>query len=151
MEELIQNGLRILVLLFLGNILVSCSTINIIDKQIQPTYNRFVGDYLLYIGNPPPEAIEIHLKDLDGEEGYYHKKEHKTYLDELTWVTASVHYKELLLYHEMGHHILRRLHNNLMFDDGCPVSIMYYQLHEGCYKKYKKYYVEELFSVSGEY
>ena len=135
-------------MLFLGS---SCSTINIIDRQVQPTYNKFVGHYLLYVGNPPPEAIEIHLKDLDEEEGHYHREKHKTYLDSLTWLTASITYRELLLFHEMGHHILRRLHKDNMFRDGCPTSIMYYQLHEDCYKKYREYYIEELFSVRDEF
>lgn len=129
---------------------ISCSTTNIIDRELKPTYNSFVEHYLMYVGNPPPEAVEIHLEDLDDSLGYYHTQIDETHIDRVTWLTSSVTFRELLLFHEMGHHILKREHRNNLFRDGCPVSIMYYKLYERCYKKYREYYIEELFSVRNE-
>ena len=135
--------------------LVACSNkpikYNTIDPSIRYYYSMFERDYLHYVGNPLPDMPNIVLDDLEEGDGYYHLGENKTHIDRLTWRVATNEYRELLLYHEMGHHILKRKHKNEYLEDGCPMSLMYYKIYEDCYKKHKQYYKQELFSIMGEF
>lgn len=53
--------------------------------------------------------------------------------------------REQVVYHELGHCLMNLEHNNNI-KDGCPESIMYFQVfgNGGCYKHRKEYYHQEL-------
>lgn len=81
--------------------------------------------------------------------GYYNRLSDTIHINSNIWPTLSPTTQELILIHEIGHGGLKRPHlNTLKFDDGCPESIMLYNIEETCYIKYKSYYLEELFSDS---
>lgn len=67
------------------------------------------------------------------------------------WQYESATLKENLLYHELGHCVLHRLHNTAVWTapdaSNIPVSIMFPTLiNELSYIKYHAYYLNELFS-----
>lgn len=67
-------------------------------------------------------------------------------LDKEYWDNASFYQKEELLFHELGHCILNRMHDDRMIPSGFPhpYSIMYpYTFYQ--YQYHRDYYIEELF------
>lgn len=83
--------------------------------------------------------------------GYYDLILDKTFINRTEWDNLSHSFRELLLFHELGHSVLKRIHrNNDFLEDGCPDSIMFWALNEDCYKKHKNRYLDELFSKEGE-
>ena len=63
------------------------------------------------------------------------------------WKIASELEKELLVFHELGHCILRRGHTTQTTQLGVPVSIMYPSvMPDVFYKNYRHYYIFELFT-----
>lgn len=50
------------------------------------------------------------------------------------WLISSTLTKKALIYHELGHCLLRRGHNDTTYTDGCPKSIMNpYLVTDSCY------------------
>ena len=142
--------LLILVFIFI----TSCSSIdNNIDPNLMGTYNKFNNYYLLYTKYKSPTNIHIQFVDIEDTNvaGYYNTIDDTTYIDRITWFSTSIFYREALLFHEMGHHILRRKHNTELLYDGCPESLMYPHINEPCYRKHKQYYIEELFTIHDQF
>lgn len=71
--------------------------------------------------------------------------------------------REALIFHELGHCALGRLHTRLpglfgdilakifsknkgFLADGCPISLMHWSANSTCYALHRDYYVEELFT-----
>ncbi|MEM9986068.1 MAG: putative metallopeptidase, partial [Bacteroidota bacterium] len=77
-------------------------------------------------------------------------------IDQLYWNTLNEDQKEFLMYHELGHCLLRRVHLDLFFDDGVPRSIMKSGTSATTISTNpvpffgfrKAYYLDELFEVS---
>lgn len=60
--------------------------------------------------------------------------------------------REILLFHEMGHCVLKRLHHNELSRRGAPQSMMHaYALDRYTYLLNESYYLEELFSHTGDF
>ena len=75
---------------------------------------------------------------------YYDYYTHKIYVD--TTNNDFLYYKEALLYHELGHALLRREHRNTLFaDNNTPVSIMHQSIMASLNKITNQYYLDELF------
>jgi hypothetical protein len=126
--------MRIKYLIFL--FLISCSSIPPeISPRLYPSVESFFEHY--------KQTLDIKL----GKEGnYYHTLHDHIRIRKDTWDSRGPYFKEMLMYHELGHGILRRRHlNNAFLDDGCPYSIMYYKIGEACYIKHRKHYIKELF------
>lgn len=63
------------------------------------------------------------------------------------WEDLSDNEKEELIFHELGHCLLNRQHNDGLFATGMPVSMMYWLLvDERWYVQYKAYYWNEMFT-----
>jgi hypothetical protein len=70
-------------------------------------------------------------------------------IDQGFWATASDDVREELVYHELGHCLLNRAHNNLLDTQGQPGSIMNpYLLRESSYRTHRETFVQELFNFS---
>ncbi len=71
-------------------------------------------------------------------------------LNRSSWVDMDELLHEALVYHELGHCILRREHDESFITDlgeGIPKSIMYpYLLDEGVYLRHHDHYLIELFN-----
>lgn len=73
------------------------------------------------------------------------------------WATATDDIKELLLFHELGHCILHRIqHRNDFYENGYPVSIMYFSISgfksydaQVFYENHRGAYINELFNYGG--
>lgn len=63
-----------------------------------------------------------------------------------TWETISETQKHLLIYHELGHCVLKRPHRDDIYDDHCPKSIMNsIEAYDFCYDRHKEEMDKELF------
>ena len=66
-------------------------------------------------------------------------------IDPIYWNEASDTEKEVLLFHEMGHCVLNKEHNETVLTDfNMPKSIMYPYVFNNPYSRYRDYYVNEL-------
>lgn len=68
------------------------------------------------------------------------------YLPGYKWDDMTDLEKEELVFHEIGHCVLGRGHNEHKIKDSkCPYSIMWpKQIGDKCYKRYRKHYIKEL-------
>jgi hypothetical protein len=66
-------------------------------------------------------------------------------IDPIFWEEASQTEKEVLVFHELGHCVLNREHNeSLISEQNIPKSIMYPYIFETEYEMYRNYYINEL-------
>jgi hypothetical protein len=72
------------------------------------------------------------------------KKGIKIEIDPDFWNKSSDMKREELLFHELGHCVLNRDHDDSIIHYTIPKSVMYPYVFENAYKKYRSYYVEEL-------
>lgn len=81
---------------------------------------------------------------------YYHQYQDGTRefvnieIDPDYWQSTSETRKEVLLFHELGHCVLGRDHDEQRIYYTVPKSIMYPYLFEQAYQTHRSYYVEEL-------
>jgi hypothetical protein len=76
----------------------------------------------------------------------------KVSITQHSWDQLSDTYREIAVYHELGHCLLARQHKNELNDDGQPVSIMnaiLEQMRESYYIAYRQDYIRELFKNAG--
>lgn len=67
-------------------------------------------------------------------------------IDAAYWQTISAAEQEILMFHELGHCVLHRGHNNALDSNHMPSSIMYWQLFDGSYyETNRESYLHELF------
>jgi hypothetical protein len=82
--------------------------------------------------------------------GFYDKKQVIIRLD--CWKNITDLDKEILMFHELGHAYLGRLHNNNLLDNGDYKTMMFNGNQFGLYSGYtpekRKYYLDELFNSS---
>ena len=65
-------------------------------------------------------------------------------IDPEFWAIASDVEKEEVVFHELGHCILGRDHEETVLEEGIPKSIMFPYVFEWEYQNYRSYYVAEL-------
>lgn len=67
-------------------------------------------------------------------------------IDHMCWDDEDDLTREELMFHEFGHCLMDKGHNDNLRPDGTPVSIMYsYIIGSSLYSKYYKEYINELF------
>lgn len=73
------------------------------------------------------------------------------HVDPEYWAESDDASRQWVIYHELGHCVLRLKHN-IEQDGECPTSVMYpsNSKKDTCFSKYKEYYVEELKSHKAE-
>ncbi len=72
------------------------------------------------------------------------------------WPTMTNWERREVIYHELGHHVLKRTHlfqtKKEIFARKCGKSLMNrLALEKGCFKKHFKYYMNELFTVKSKW
>lgn len=72
------------------------------------------------------------------------------YIDEKYWAGASSTARESLINHELGHCFLVRGHKTDTLG-GVPVSLMYPNTITGYYGQHREEYLDELFSIYGDW
>lgn len=143
--------LRVLTYTFL---FISCSTTEVLKKQeIEKEFIPYVLSFEKYSGKQV-EAIRIRFANLDympKVTGICYRTKFKLgistiKIDSYYWEKATDNEKEMLIWHELGHCVLNKDHNNSIGNRGCPISIMYFSgFPEFCYVNYKRHYIKELF------
>ena len=72
-------------------------------------------------------------------------------VDRVNWKKESYYSREQVLFHEMGHCLLRRQHKNDLDSTCHPVSGMYWaMIDEQWYIDHREQYMEELFNYDDE-
>ena len=73
-------------------------------------------------------------------------------INEDSWNRMDDSEREPLIFHELGHCVLHRRHQNGQMKDGVPTSLMNsYSITEFTYSTYREYYLHELFSAPPEF
>lgn len=94
------------------------------------------------------EIHEIDQEDVAGTCTYSSDNPNEITIDESFWNSASQKYKEIVVFHELGHCVLGRDHNNNANSSGICLSLMNSGL-TGCAIEYtgsnKSIYLDELF------
>jgi len=149
--------MRFLILFLL---LVGCSTTPTINTKRYPNVDKTLKiyvmrfDYLYYkhCNKHVSNNIDVKLaliKESEQAGGVYYRIQNKTIISLRHWPYWLEEEKEEVVFHELGHHVLRLNHDwsaKPKFKDGCPKSIMYYKgIDPRCYKKRRRYYIQELF------
>ena len=72
-------------------------------------------------------------------------------INESKWSTLEDSEREELLFHEMGHCVLKRKHRSEVMDGGIPESLMNpYAINRFTYSAHQNYYLDELFAHSDD-
>jgi hypothetical protein len=140
--------------------------LNQIDSNIKPYIDMWHQDAINTLGHDIPiEFIQIMLtSDLQalGEDGHCYPdigNYNVIHLDVAWWQTAGDSQRQLVVYHELGHCVLGRVHNNnlimaeihtpngIIFEPE-PVSIMYYEaiIPDDYWEQHKTQLLIEYFS-----
>lgn len=73
-------------------------------------------------------------------------------LDQEYWNSTDEPGREALIYHELGHCILRRVHRNTLNGDGIPISDMNkYTIDSVTYQQFRAQFVAELFTIENQF
>jgi hypothetical protein len=144
---------RIVTLISILAILSGCGRAQVveIDPEFMPFVDQFmqdsrdngnpvqVSDLKMHFGPTasPQEAGVCEIKGSETPEVTINKD---------AWNDMTVEEQKELLYHEMGHCVLKRKHRSDLLKDGSPASIMNpYTMDNYTFVKYEAYYVQELF------
>ena len=142
-------------LCLISSLLSSCSKEPI--TSIDPALQRYVGDFLEVAKQ---KHVEVSFKNLIIEFGDLEKNTYGTCsrsveedalktitIDRSRFEGLSDPLRENLIFHELGHCVLSRNHNNSTLLNGEPTSIMNaHLLSETVYSKNSNHYLEELFN-----
>src|SRR5271170_1267705 len=97
-----------------------------IDPQLQPYVDRFAQDTGLTITTPM--TVQFGSVGSTNEEGQCQAGGLGNFVITINltyWVTYDDVGRELLIYHELGHCVLGRVHTSQLDANGSPVSYMY--------------------------
>lgn len=73
-------------------------------------------------------------------------------VDEDFWNSIDEADRTSLIYHELGHCVLRRIHNPTVANDGIPESVMYpYTLTDSVFEDNEANYLTELFATRNQF
>ena len=134
---------------------IGCGRSNVLD--INPELYSYVASFEGYLSKPIENLIVKFSDVLGGDNG-------SIILGTCTWgSTPTIEIdiddfgrltetqREALMYHELGHCVLNRTHNDGYIDDSnCANSIMNrFIINQTCYDTYYVHYINELFNLSG--
>jgi len=92
---------------------------------------------------------ELHPEDVAGVCNYSSRNPNHIGIDETFWNRAADNWREMVVFHELGHCVLARGHREDAFSNGLCVSIMRSGV-EDCRDAYRNstraYYLDELFN-----
>lgn len=150
---------RLIIMLLL---IVGCATTGVkqntypnVAPELKPYIVRFNQYYKQYRHSSLENDIVVKLTTIPQSktaQGVYYRIEDYTIISSDYWDRLSPFQKEIVVFHELGHHVLKRGHDwtkNNILKNKCSRSMMYYQgVSDNCYSKRRKYYLDELFKWS---
>jgi hypothetical protein len=126
-----------------------------VDPMVKSLVKDFDMYYRYYRHSALKESLVVKfgiIKQSKKAQGVYHRIKDYTMISSKHWHHLTYSQKEIVVFHELGHHVLKRAHDwskDRILKNGCARSIMYYQgVTDKCYIKYRKYYIKELFKWS---
>ena len=163
-------------------LLLSCSSsvVTLKDSKTDPEFEPYIQEFKYILGNSPLVSIVDNTKiifgDLEKNEKYniagVCKNMLWTYptieIDKTTWKTLDFDEKNMLIVHELGHCVCKRLHTELSTNgfaaffekiahslgliskrgylkDNCPVSLMHpTDIQWECNRRHNDYYIKEM-------
>jgi hypothetical protein len=132
------------------------NTVNI-DPTFQPYVDRFVQTSTTN-GTPvaiTSLAVQFGVMDTSQERGLCEIDANAVptiTVDQAAWDVADDPAHESLLFHELGHCVLRRLHLPTVEDNGTPASLMYpYTMQDSVYLSNQDGFKKELFSIQNQF
>ncbi len=115
-----------------------------IDPDFQAYVDKFESQYQTNV-NIDIKYSELEEFTLGMCYSYTDPKYNYIEVDGSSWLELDENHREELIFHELGHCIFGREHDNLFLDEvGVPKSIMYPYIFGLEYFEYKSYYLEEL-------
>ena len=133
-----------------------------VDQRLWPHFEKFEAAALdrglrvdLSLANITGEVIPIHENGVAGSCSYGGRQRSKTIeIDSDFWDRASHHYREYIVFHELGHCYLFRDHLEDCLESGIWTSIMRSGTLNKCRDFYnsrtREYYLDELFGTLGD-
>jgi hypothetical protein len=128
-----------------------------VDARVEPIVKEFIKDSGGKITGITDLVVEFAtVKKIDDKDiiglCFTTESPPRIALD-LNWFISQNDYgKKALLYHELGHCILRQSHRNGILANKCKTSIMSeYVVGNKCLEDNYKYYIDELFSHAQDY
>lgn len=115
-----------------------------IDKRLIPYVEAFEEEY----GKEIPEYLIVDFRNIPDPKiaGVCNYVYDFVFIDEPKWLMADETVREIIMFHELGHCVLKRDHVWHEDEKRCPPSIMKYKVIDpGCYEKYRDHYIKELF------
>lgn len=94
---------------------------------------------------------ELHPEDVAGVCNYNSRRPNHIGIDETFWNTTSDRWREMVVFHELGHCVLLRGHREGSFENGLCVSIMRSgtgSCRDAYRNNTREYYLDELFDES---
>jgi hypothetical protein len=130
-------------LLILFLFLVGCGKQEIvIERDFLPHKNKFVEIFQV------PVNVTIQFGDTEDYTAIcikYDDGSREVYVNKSKWPT-DYYAQEEIIFHELGHCVFNRVHDDTLDGNFCPKTIMNSQTfgHDNCYKRYIFDYYEEL-------
>jgi hypothetical protein len=119
----------------------SCASSTNVSPELQLYVSRFFDEY--------QNHLDIQLSN---EGNYYDRIKDHIRIKREDWYVMSPAFREMLIFHEMGHGVLARKHlENKWLEDGCPYSVMFHKIDEVCWTKHRDWYIIELFREKFEF
>jgi hypothetical protein len=124
------------------------------DPELTPYQERFLGlarEYSLDVDR----VLGLEFGDVPVKYAGLCRTSTKTHrriiISKAYWVNLDDDGKELLMFHELGHCLLDRAHNDEIIGFGTPASIMNTKLFPGrAYSQQRAAYLDELFNPTQE-
>lgn len=125
------------------NIIMGIQVYSLFNNNIDTEFEPYVSEFEWFYGKKVKSGISF--ADLDDDSvGMCYYVTGNIEIDRDYWETQDEFGKEELIFHELGHCVLNKGHNEHKMGE-CPASIMYPNLVPGCYKQHREYYLAELF------
>lgn len=114
--------------------LVSCGNKS---AKVDPQFRTYVAGFESTVGADASD-VDLAFKKLPPPTiGECNETDERAWIniDPIFWKSADTNQREELIFHELGHCVLGREHNNSLFSSGCPKSIMNeYEMTSECYE-----------------
>ena len=124
-----------------------------LDSHFQPFLQAFCNDAIAYNAKVDCSKAIITFADLPPDYlGYcaINIGDGVVLVQRDEWTKATYITQVQLIYHELGHCLLRRKHFDTLLANGQPASIMHSKKWADNFIQNKAYYLQELFSKHGE-
>lgn len=135
---------------YLLMLLLFCSCGQKQNYNIDPAFVKYFDEFMYHVQehnlHPQPEVTANFVDKIDDNTiGYCQGT--AIVIDKTKWESLTETKREILMFHELGHCLLLKHHNESLHSNYEPVSIMYPYLltTDTFYTEHKAEYIQELF------